>query len=403
MSDPINPFLDDDDEFEASAAPAAAPVFRIQRPATAPATEPVAAPVQEQKPVTVKAAKPEWGHKGFRKGVPNPHKGSPRARVTEATAPLLALVGKFPGATAEAASLVSVTQPIAHLDYAGGQLRTVAGTMKQLRKFEAMGLVTSYKSKAEDAVTHWGITEEGVASAQSFGFLEAPNEASPNALSGISFSRLNHYRFIALVAAQFACPTGEFKKATGYDPVSLDQLVSEPQIRRDFHETSEQLKEFKKQGKSSDWGIVRARKLAEARADIAAGKYTAADLFTVHPTLKVAGLPASSFTNGSTKTQHMPDFLVQLPNGQALMGEIELSRKHWDEYASLFLVYANDRDKERLFKNVLYFTHRKDIASLMKRVDKSLGTELFASGYLNVRQLVHRDLTPVKLKSRIGD
>ena len=186
MSDVINPFLDEDEEVAAPPQATAVPSFRINR---------APAPVQPITPVEVKpepaATKqtsdgPSWGQKGFRKGVPNPHKGTPRSRVTEASASILAFVGKFPGCTAEAPAHVSVTQGIKHLGQEGGQLRTVPGTLKLLKKFEAMGLVTSYTSKGENGVTHWGITSEGVVQAQAFGHLLEPNEASVEGLSGMA-------------------------------------------------------------------------------------------------------------------------------------------------------------------------------------------------------------------------
>ncbi|WP_243224553.1 hypothetical protein [Microbacterium sp. CIAB417] len=431
MTEPVNPFLDEDEETGAPEAPRV-PTFRIQRP-TLPTSEPVAELVAEPPaspvnplleddepeapapvrtlvttPVKPVASAPKFGEKGYRKGVPNPRRATPRARLTEGGAPLLAFVAKFPGATAEAVSILRKSQ--ASPVYEGGKLLTVPGAMKQLEKFKRLGLVESHRrSNNGEAVTHWGATEAGVLAAQQFGFLEEPNEASPDALEGMSLSHLNHLRFVALVAAQFASPENFFKDKLSLPPVPLKYLISEQQVRRDFKPLETALGANKKEGKLSDFGVWRSQKIEEIQKEVEGGFLSWNEVLEAHPELRVMGLPASKFPNSRPKTKHLPDLVVSLESvrkgaqSKSIMVEIELSKKHWDDYESLLRLYAAELRHRFAYGRVIYFTVQNGVGALMKRIDQKHEFGLFKSGALSVIELTHRDGSPVKLKRRIGD
>lgn len=409
MSDVINPFLDEDEEVAAPPQATTVPSFIINR-APAPA-QPVAPVEVKPEPAATKqkTQAPSWGQKGFRKGVPNPHKGTPRTRVTEATVPILAFVGKLPGCTAEAPALISVTKGIEHLGQEGGKLRTVPGTLKLLKKFEGMGLVTSYTSKGENGVTHWGITSEGVVQAQEYGHLLEPNEASVEGLSGMAYERLNHYRYVALVAAKYASPSKKAFGLTGIEHVGLDELISEPQVRRDFYDTKTLLEANKKEGKPSDWGILRTRLLKEAQESVNKGLIGWDDFMVANPTLRMFGLPLSEFGTGKPMTKHEPDLFINRDRyrstaaSKSILVEVELTRKHWNAIASFLKVMAFEKKHGLVIGEVHLHTHRRDIVKLYKKVDKAIGTELVESGFLKFKPLTHADGTPVVIKNKVGD
>lgn len=405
MTDLINPMLDDDEEdYPAVHAQPARPAFRIERPVAEP-TAPVTLQRTKEEP-----AAPVFGQRGFRKGMPNPHKGSPRARVTEATAPILAQVAKFPASTAEAASMVSLTQPSKAKDYEGGKLRTVEGTMKILRKFQRLGLVESYTPDGKEAVTHWGATENGIAIAREFGWLLEPNEGTAGAVSDMALERLNHYRFIGLVAAHYACPMTPIRSELGLDRVPLDRTVGEPQILADFAEMERQLKDAKKAGEPQEWGTLREAMLKKAIAEVKAGALEWRDLLEAYPLLRVLGVPGTKLGAGkNTASYHVPDLVIHRdtdrtgPKGKNTLVEVELSKKPWDDYKALWKLYNYERKHGYVYERIDYETDRQDIINLLHRVDKNTGYDLIGSGFVRIRTLTHLNGDPVKIKRRTRD
>ncbi len=404
MTDLINPMLDeddDDDDYPVKSPTASQSAFRIQRPG-APAADKAAAPVGEKKA-------PRFGEKGYRKGIPNPHKGTPRLRVTEATVPHLVEVAKFPGSTVEAVRAIALTQPT-KTGYEGGKLRTVGGTLKQLEKFEKLGLVESYTPDGDNPVTYWGATEAGCAVAQNFGYLSEPNEGTANALDDLSLERLNHYRFIGLVAAHYASPETALRDELNVPRVSFKQLVSEPQLRADFAETEWSLKDAAKEGKPSHWGPQREAMLKQAVGLVNSGVLEWNDLIEAFPLLRIIGTPGVKVGEGrKAASYHIPDLVIHLDGDRTdrraknIAGEIELSKKSWDGYASLFRMWAYEAKHRYVYDQVVYWTDRNDIANLIVKVDKKEGTGLIESGFLAISPLRHLDGEIVKIRRRTRD
>lgn len=387
MTDPINPFLEDDDE--------------------ATHTPVRAFPILQRRSAEESHA-PRWGEKGYRKGVPNPHKGTPRARVTETTAPLLAFLSKFPASTAEAVSMVSVAQPAP--GHEGGGLRSTATTMRQLEKLKKLGMVSRFKAREADAPTYWDVTGLGLATAHRFGYLQTPHEGSADALASMSLTRLEHYRYIGLVAARYTCPVEEVRKETGVERVPMSDLIGERQIRADFADTEWELKAAKREGKPSDWGTIRKAMLQEALAEVQAGHLPWSELLTAYPLLRVLGASGVKLGNGrSAESYHIPDLVIHRDGlrkdkrAHNLLIEVELSRKNWDYLKRLFKLYAFERQYGLVYEGVRYYTDNNSVANLLQRVDKSSETGLIESGFLTIHPLKHLNGDLVKIRRQVRD
>lgn len=406
MAKIYNPFLDENENHERNhESTKTEPARRIQikRPEAATTAQETVKPATN---APVIATPNRTGQ--FQKGVPNPyHKGTPRARVTEHTAPILAFIAMFPGATTETCSLITVTKA-SNID-AGGKNRSIRGTEDLLKKFKKLGLVESFKMNQDPyGSTYWFATEDGVGVAESFGYLDRPNAGHPNGLIGTAYTHLEHNRFIALVAAQLINPLGTLTKELQLPKIGMNKLVSEREIRADFGTQQKLINDAKKDGGEADWG-VRRQAMLEADLDlIKSGKLEWAWLLEKSPALRVAGLPKRRFSNGAVKTQHVPDLVIDLAGNvkqgaSQVMVEIELSRKTWDEYTSLLRIYKHEVEHRSIYRKVIYFTTRRDIIATLKKIDASNEFGLFESKRLEAHLLNDWDGEPAKLKKRVGD
>lgn len=101
-----NPMLDDDDEEQPIAVN---PMLDDDETPTAPVR-----PTLPRTPLlrpTPTSREPKFGEKGFGKGKPHPHKGSPRSFVTPVDAPYLAFLNEVQVADATTLSLVNTLRP----------------------------------------------------------------------------------------------------------------------------------------------------------------------------------------------------------------------------------------------------------------------------------------------------
>lgn len=351
-------------------------------------------------------SEPQFGEKGYRKGVPNTRRGTPRARVTEGNARLLAFLGKFPGSTTEAVSLVRFTEasPVSK----GGELPTVRGTRIVLEKLKRLGMVQSFRRDAQSQ-TQWGATGKGVAAARDFGYLLNEGEANTSGLQGMSYLRLDHYRFIGHVAAQLASPSAYFKDVLGLAPIPLENLISEPHIRRDQKPIRDQLAERKKAKKTHDFGLWRKGKLMAAVKEAEEGKLAWSDLIEANPALRTIGQPNSDATEKLYSSEHWPDLVVHRDDARTdrkaknLLIEVELHKKSWDEYKRLLRTFHEEFRSGAVYERAVYFTIGTQVETLLRKIDAQLETGLFDSNRLLVLPIRDREGKPVKLKTRVGD
>ena len=408
-----NPMLeDDDDETQQTPAAGRSVLTLPRRPVgTTPTVHSIPTkPVGPNSP----SREPRFGEVGYRKGVPNTRRGTPRARVTEGNALYLAFGAVFPGADSEAYSVLSFTRPSPVSK--GGELPTITGTEKRLDKLKRLGMMESFRREGSKIV-HWGVTDKGIAAAREFGYLQEESAPARDGIRGMSYERLNHYRLIAHVAAQFASPSGFFAQATptvpgevvlGVPAVSLEHLISEAQVRRDQKPIADRLFELKKAGAGSgDFGQWRDSTIQKACKEVAGGQLGWADFVECYPAIRTLGQPQSTDQNAQVKSSHWPDLVVSREagrtgrEGRSIVVEVELSRKSWTEYEQILRTYAREFADPVVYEQVVYFTVNDQIETLMRKVDTKYGFHLFESGRLKVKRIRNREGELVELKRRI--
>lgn len=323
--------------------------------------------------------------------------GTPRGRVTESNARLLAFIGMFPGVDSEALSILNRSQP--SRISTGGDLMTVRGTEQYLRKLYNLDSLAKFRD-AVSGVTSYGLTKLGVAYAREFDY-DLTHEAS---LDGISLERLKHYRMIAHVAAQFASPEGFFEESLGVEPVELEQLVSEHEMRAAFTPVQRKLSENKKQGKSNDYGKLRIETLQRAIKDANDGRIALSDLLQAHPVLYTIGYPRRE--GSKLKYVHQPDLVINLDKdrkqkAQNLLVEVELNKKSWEAYDSILATLKAELEKPYVYARAVYFTIGSGVETLLRKVDAAGDYGLFSSGKLTVLPICNRDGDPLRRNNRV--
>lgn len=323
--------------------------------------------------------------------------GTPRGRVTARNARLLAFIGMFPGADSQALSVLNMSQP--SRISAGGELMTVRGTEQYLRKLYNLDALKKFRD-AVSGVTSYGLSKLGIAYAKEFDY-DLTHAAS---LDGISLERLKHYRMIAHVAAQFASPEGFFEESLGVEPVELEQLISEHEMRAAFTPVQRQLSENKKKGKSNDYGKLRIELLRSALEDAQAGRIALSDLLEAQPVLYTLGFPRRE--NSKLKYVHQPDLVINLDQdrkqrAQNILVEIELNKKSWEAYDAILATLKSELDKPYVYERAVYFTIGSGVETLLRKVDATGDYGLFSSGKLTVLPICNRDGEPLQPKNRV--
>lgn len=341
---------------------------------------------------------PEFGQPGYRKGESNPRKGTPRARITELDARLLAFIGNFPGADTEALSMINTAQPTKF--GSGGGITSLSTTERRLAKLKKLGAVEKYRQPTT-GIYCYGLTGLGFSSARDYGYQMDHGRG----ISGISISRLTHYRMIAQVAAQLASPAGFFKDSLGIEPVELEHLISENAMRSAYEPVRAMLQDRKKEGKSHDFGKWRSDKLTQAVSTVKDGRLPWSALLEAHPVLLTLGQPKRE--GSKTKPVHQPDLAVNLDGSRAdhwsksLLVEVELSKKNWDEYDQILATFAAELKQPFVYRRAVYFTIGTQVETLLKKIDEAGGYNLISSGKLVVLPLTHRDGSVIAQKKRI--
>lgn len=344
-------------------------------------------------------ASPRFGEPGFGKGKSNPRKGTPRARITELDARLLAFIGHFPGSDTEALSLLNVAQATS-FGNAGGSITSITTTERRLTKLRKLGAVERYR-QATTGAQCYSLTGLGFSAARDYGY----NMDHGRSLNGIAESRLTHYRMIALVAAQLASPAGYFRDKLGIEPVELEQLISENAMRAAYEPVKAELAAAKKEGKSHDFGKWRAEKLQAAVRSVKENRLEWGDLIEAFPVLLTLGQPQRD--GSKAKPIHQPDLAVNLDAERSdqysrnVFIEVELSRKDWDEYERILATFAAELSRPYIYRRGIYFVIGSQVETLLKKIDEAAGFNLIKDGKLIVVPLTHRDGSLVAQKKRI--
>lgn len=388
-TDVLSDLLEDEDE-------APQPQVALKLPVKRPVEAPVAKPVE-----TTPARAPKFGEKGFGKGVPKPHKGSPRARATENTAILLGFLGKMGVATVEACSLLRLTKesPVS----VGGQLTAMSTTYNTLTKFKRLGYVENSWTYA--GIEVWGPTPKGIAVARDFGYLQEEWEATTTGLN-VAPSHYDHFRSISLLAAQLMSPAGLYKESLGFEAVRLDQLITEGMVRGVQKPIADKLKaEAIAKKVEADFGAYRNGILKKAFSEVAAKKLRWDELLEYYPELWTMGQPISSLPSKQT---HWPDLVVSFEKersgakSSSLAFEVELSFKLKPELGAILRTMAADLEHQSVFGKVVYVSDRAEsLATLVKDVDRFNEFGLFEQKKLEVLPLLNRDGEPAFIKKRL--
>jgi len=345
------------------------------------------------------ASAPQFGEPGFGKGKAKAQQGTPRARITELDARLLAFVGHFPGADTEALSLLNEAQPN-NLGKPSGGITSVTTTERRLAKLKKLSAVERYR-QATSGAQCYSLTGLGFSAARDYGY----NMDHGRSLSGIAESRLTHYRMIALVAAKLASPAGFFRDQLGIEPVELEQLVSENAMRAAYEPIKAELADAKKSGKPHDFGKWRAEKLQAAVTAVKENRLGWADLIEAFPVLLTLGQPQRE--GSKAKPVHQPDLAVNLDAARTdhfscnVFIEVELSRKDWDEYERILATFSAELTRPYTYRRGVYFVIGTQVETLLKKIDEAAGYNLISSGKLVVIPLTHRDGSLVAQKKRI--
>lgn len=349
--------------------------------------------IQIQQPAPLKT-EPEFGDPGYRKGQPNPRRGTPRARITELDAKILAFVGKFPGADAEALSILNFKQA-SPTSPAGNGFPSIHAIESRIRKLKKLGTIESYRH-AGTGVTSYSLTKEGFGYARDYGY----QMDGGRTLSGISVERLNHYRIIAHVAAQLTSPGAFFEQNLGISPVELSALVSENEMRASFQPAKNFLKDQKAAGKPNDFAKLRSHRIGQAFKAAESGSYSWSELVERNPVLFTVGQAA--------KSVYQPDLAVNLDRtnrrdqwGHNLIVEVELSKKSRDAYESILRTIKAETESAPVYSQAVYFTIGNGVGKILREIDKQHELGLFASNRLVVLPVLHRDGTPLQLHKRI--
>lgn len=329
----------------------------------------------------------------FEKGAPQTRKASSRAQITEVDAHYLAYLSAFPAADLEAMSMLRYASKSPFS--AGGTLPGLESIRARMRKLERLGAVERYRNMAT-GITSYGATKQGRECAAIYGY----DTTGGRGINGLSLERLNHFRIIAHVAAQFASPVGYFEESIGISGRSLSSLVGEQKMRAVFEPLKKQLKA---EGRS--FGKWRQSELNRVYKSVQDRQLHPAQIVEQNPILLTLGEPVRE--GSDLKSVHQPDLAVLADEQRTgvrsnnLMVEIELSRKSPAEYASILRTAKIAMDQGFVYDRMVYFTLGKSVGNLLRQTDTSLELGLFESGKLTVLPILHRDGSNLTMNRRV--
>lgn len=320
-----------------------------------------------------------------------------RARITETDAVYLAHIARYPASDAEALSYLTLTQPN-NFGAPIGRLPSIQAVRNRMTKLEKLGCLHKFASPFT-RVLHYGITDLGVEAARSYGHTITAHRS----IAGLSTSRLEHYRNVALIAAEFSSPIPQFDDVLGIDTIPSAQVVSEHEIRTAYEKDEHALRALRKKGEAAATFHNHRTHLWETRTKQAqAGELAWNALIRDTPQLLTISNPPKS----TEKTVHIPDLVIRLDDTKRAdekpknwLVEVELSHKSLDEYERILRALKIDMARGITYERALYFCGTDSIARLIKTADKK--TNLIPSGRLSLHAIEGRTPHEAKLRERV--
>lgn len=329
-----------------------------------------------------------------------------RARITETDALYLAFLAKFPAADDEALSYLTVRQSNP-FGLPEGELTQPRNIEKRFSKLVELGAAVRYRNKIS-GVRHYGTTPLGHQAAEYYGH-NIPVWRSKG-IDGLTISRLEHYRNIALVAAQFASPIGYFRDTLGIEPVTIEQLISEQEMAAALEQVQAFLRVKRDKGEAgpSDFGAYRDELTKRLASHIQKGDLDPAQTLIQYPALLTVGAPAAD--KARFKPIHQHDLTVRLddtlrtaqsPTAKNLLVEVELSQKSIEDYQRILLTLKRDLARKMAYQRVIYFVGTKAIENALTFADNNSGANLLKSGHLVIRPIEGRTPHRARLTKRV--
>lgn len=391
-----NPLLDDDDEDEFGPAAYQDQREQAQGPSQAHASEvPVAVNAD------VKISQPR-------------RKGSPRARITDIDAKILAHCAQWPGCTVDA---ISVLHRTAQNEVSNGDLMTVGGAQRRLAKLEKLGVIE--QDRALDGAIVWGTTPAGVIAARHHGYAIDEHSVTRDGFRRMSYEQLDHYRYIGLVAAMLKSEGRFYEDDLKLPPVPWRSLISEPQMRRDQEPIASQLRDIARakglnaRDNKNMFGAWRREKLTEAIKLVNEGKLPISQLVARFPFFRTLGEPVK-MTEGvvelaAVKGTHFPDLVIDrerertTARSSSVAVEIELSSKSEENLGAILRTYAAEFEHSAVYGRVIYFVINDKIKEDIEDIDKFQELKLIERGLLTIVPIRDRFKHTAKLKKTVGD
>jgi hypothetical protein len=333
----------------------------------------------------------------------NPTKNT-RARITQRDAIYLAFLAKFPAADAEALSYLAYRGDNPWVG--GDELPTPSGITRKMTKLTQLGAVSRYRNPLS-GVSHYGLTPLGHEAVTFYGY-DIPTWRG---IKGLSISRLEHYRNIALVAAQLVSPTAPLAselRLPGALPLEL--LVSENEMRSAYDTIARQLASLREEGKAgATYAAYRYRTAEKLLAEADAGDVEHAEIVARHPELLTIATPATK--NPDThKPIHQNDLAIRLddmarsakqPRTTNILVEVEIAMKKPEAYEQVMRTLRAEFSAGIAYQRAVYFCGTPAIAKRVRDADRNAGTGLIDKRRLLVLPITGRTPHPARQTERV--
>ncbi|WP_141742309.1 hypothetical protein [Dermabacter sp. HMSC08H10] len=317
---------------------------------------------------------------------------------------MTAFLAKFPGADAEALSYLLVTEAN-NFGVQEGQLISNRTAERKLQSLRQLGAIQAYKHRIT-ARQQFGATDFGHELATMYDY----DIQNWRKLNGISISRLEHYRAIALTAARLISPVqNELREKLGLaQPLPLERVISEYEISSAYTAKDKLAKRLKMEGKDgATFPEYRAKRYVKLDRECRDGKRERHTLSRDFPELWTIAFPDAKARD--VKFVQVPDLAIRRddaqlrnetsPKGKNIAIEVELSPKRHEEYVKILKTYAEEFQYGTAYERVLYVVGNKQVERALKTADEKIGLE--ASGRLILHRLLDKQGNTVNTHKKV--
>lgn len=325
-----------------------------------------------------------------------------RARITERDATYLAFLSKFPAADAEAMSYLN-TKAANPFGIEEGGLTEPSGIEKRLQKLIKLGAASKFRNPVS-GINHYGATAFGNEAATFYGH----TNHHWRSIDGLSISRLEHYRNIALIAAQFTSPINYFADIFNLNAVPFEYIISENETRGAYENINNLLKKQHTEDATTDFGAYRNTLIRKINDDVREGRLEPEDIVISYPQLLT--IANEKEAHATRKPIHQPDLSIILdpgrrtrtnPKAQNILVEVELSLKTQDEYERILTTIDHELKQGSAYGRAIYFTNNTTIKQTIKRADTNAGTNLIQRNRMMILPIKGRDDNPRQTTTRV--